>query len=92
MLKIGDSDHGNRDGEEIWALKDINFKVEQGEVLGIIGKNGAGKSTLLKIISRVTAPTEGKIKVKGRVASLLEAVSCRLVAPWRHRRRSRHER
>ncbi len=72
MLRIGDTDYGNRDGEEVWALKDINFKVEQGEVLGIIGKNGAGKSTLLKIISRVTAPTEGKIKVKGRVASLLE--------------------
>ncbi len=60
------------DGESIWALKDINFTVEQGEVLGIIGRNGAGKSTLLKILSRVTAPTEGKIKVKGRVASLLE--------------------
>ncbi len=60
------------EGETIWALKDINFTVEQGEVLGIIGRNGAGKSTLLKILSRVTAPTEGKIKVKGRVASLLE--------------------
>ena len=72
MLRIGETDHGNREGEEIWALKDINFTVEQGEVLGIIVRNGAGKSTLLKILSRVTAPTEGKIKVKGRVASLLE--------------------
>lgn len=72
LLKIGDADHGNRDGEELWALKDVSFTVEQGEVLGIIGRNGAGKSTLLKILSRVTAPTSGKIKVKGRIASLLE--------------------
>lgn len=56
----------------IWALKDINFEVEQGEVLGIIGKNGAGKSTLLKLLSRVTVPTKGSIKVRGRIASLLE--------------------
>lgn len=56
----------------VWALKDIDFKVEKGEVLGIIGKNGAGKSTLLKLISRVTAPTNGFIKAKGRIASLLE--------------------
>jgi lipopolysaccharide transport system ATP-binding protein len=56
----------------IWALKDINFEVKQGDVLGIIGKNGAGKSTLLKLLSRVTAPTKGNIKVKGRIASLLE--------------------
>jgi lipopolysaccharide transport system ATP-binding protein len=72
MLRIGETDHGHRDGEEIWALKDVSFTVQQGEVLGIIGRNGAGKSTLLKILSRVTAPTSGKIKVKGRVASLLE--------------------
>lgn len=72
FLRIGEKDHGNRDGEELWALRDVSFKVEQGEVLGIIGRNGAGKSTLLKILSRVTAPTSGKIKVKGRVASLLE--------------------
>ena len=56
----------------VWALKDITFNVQQGEVLGIIGKNGAGKSTLLKILSRVTSPTTGSIKAKGRIASLLE--------------------
>ena len=61
-----------RPEEFIWALKDINLDIEQGEVLGIIGKNGAGKSTLLKLLSRVTAPTTGNIKVKGRIASLLE--------------------
>ncbi len=63
--KKGDSDYA-------WALKDISFEVEQGDTLGIIGKNGAGKSTLLKILSRVTAPTKGDIKIKGRIASLLE--------------------
>lgn len=72
LLKIGEKDHGNRDGEELYALRDISYAVEQGEALGIIGRNGAGKSTLLKILSRVTAPTSGKIKVKGRIASLLE--------------------
>jgi lipopolysaccharide transport system ATP-binding protein len=70
--KIGEKDHGNRAGETLWALKDINFQVQQGEALGVIGRNGAGKSTLLKILSRVTAPTSGEVKVKGRIASLLE--------------------
>ena len=72
LLKIGQSDHGNQIGENLWALKDVSFTVEQGEALGIIGRNGAGKSTILKILSRVTAPTSGIIKVKGRIASLLE--------------------
>jgi lipopolysaccharide transport system ATP-binding protein len=56
----------------VWSLKDINFEVQQGDVLGIVGRNGAGKSTLLKILSKVTAPTTGTIKAKGRIASLLE--------------------
>jgi len=60
------------DGERFWALQDISFEVKQGEVLGIIGRNGAGKTTLLKILSRVTTPTKGVAKIKGRVASLLE--------------------
>lgn len=75
-MKIGQENVLDKSDEAlssyIWALKDINLEVKQGERLGIIGKNGAGKSTLLKILSRVTGPTTGKIKVKGRIASLLE--------------------
>jgi len=69
--KIGENKYS--DGkDEFWALKDVSFDVKQGDRLGIIGKNGAGKSTLLKILSRITTPTEGIIKIKGKIASLLE--------------------
>ena len=73
-LKIGETNDRSTKGssEYVWALKDINFKVEQGDVVGIIGKNGAGKSTLLKLLSRVTGPTTGTIRAHGRIGSLLE--------------------
>jgi lipopolysaccharide transport system ATP-binding protein len=74
FLKIGEANDRATKGESdiIYSLKDINFEIEQGDAVGIIGRNGAGKSTLLKILSRVTSPTAGKINIKGRVASLLE--------------------
>ena len=73
-LKVGETNDRTQRGTSgfVWALRDIDFSVEQGDVVGIIGKNGAGKSTLLKILSRVTSPTVGRIGIKGRIASLLE--------------------
>lgn len=74
FLKIGETNDRSTKGESnvVWSLRDLNFEIQQGEAIGMIGKNGAGKSTLLKILSKVTSPTSGRIKMKGRVASLLE--------------------
>lgn len=73
-LKVGSVNDRSKaaDSDFVWALKDINFKIEQGDVVGIIGKNGAGKSTMLKLLSRVTGPTTGTIRTKGRIGALLE--------------------
>jgi lipopolysaccharide transport system ATP-binding protein len=74
FLKIGEVNDRTKKGESdiVWSLNDLNFEIEQGDAVGVIGRNGAGKSTLLKILSRVTSPTTGSIKIKGRIASLLE--------------------
>jgi lipopolysaccharide transport system ATP-binding protein len=73
LFHTRDSKPGTRNSvEDFWALKDLNFEIKQGEVVGVIGRNGAGKSTLLKILSRITEPTEGRVTLRGRVASLLE--------------------
>lgn len=71
-LEVREMPRNALDAQSVWALKDVDFTVNQGDAVGIIGRNGAGKSTLLKILSRVTAPTSGEVKVKGRIASLLE--------------------
>ena len=72
MKRSDGNGNGNRKREDVWALRDINFEVQQGDVVGLIGRNGAGKSTLLKVLSRVTLPTTGWVDIKGRISSLLE--------------------
>src|SRR5205814_1023350 len=71
-LKVGSGHERQQADEPFWALKDITFEIRQGDVVGIIGANGAGKSTLLKILSQITAPTTGQVRIRGRIASLLE--------------------
>ena len=77
--KIGSKYDPSQDG--FWALKDLNFEIKKGDRVGIIGHNGAGKSTLLKLLSQITAPTEGNIKINGKIASLLEVKSERASTP-----------
>ena len=72
LRKLHDEHHERRVGNEFWALNDVSFEVKEGEVVGVVGRNGAGKSTLFKILSQVTAPTAGRVTLRGRVASLLE--------------------
>src|SRR5437773_899522 len=73
MHRLGRRTSQRRDSpEHFWALRDLSFSIAEGEVVGVVGRNGAGKSTLLKLLSRITAPTEGRIRIGGRVASLLE--------------------
>src|SRR5688572_5287205 len=72
VLSLGRGQRGRAAAEDFWAVRDLDFKVAVGERVGIIGRNGAGKSTLLKLLSRITAPSLGRITLQGRVASLLE--------------------
>src|SRR6476469_4063337 len=72
-LTVGEmNDRMSKGGDVVYSLRDVNFEINEGDAVGIIGKNGAGKSTLLKILSRITSPTAGRIHLRGRVASLLE--------------------
>src|SRR5919108_3207858 len=72
LFRNSHSENHTLNSDQIWALKDVSFEISEGKVVGIIGRNGVGKSTLLKILSRITKPTEGYVKIYGRVGSLLE--------------------